>query len=425
MTKCKEIYELLQTKDLEKIKVEFKQSDKLRNGEGQKDLAKELVALANHSGGKLILGLKDNGDFEGKNIFNVDKDKGRISNIIQTRISPILKYNIEFLPCPKGDLLIIHVEKKKDMPYAYIVSKESHEIKNRIYYIKTPHDRRLVSDSQLKYLFQEEEINIFYPFEIVLNLTIPDLTFSYFNPNQSAGLRFLQYDLLSNLTPEMTMEIRSDSDKIIKFFQEIIPYAILLSFSKNFLRSWQFTIYPYGKRYMKFNIPKDKITLQEIPNLPNDSLVSKFSLNIKETLKEQFFNDIYVPKGTKIQLGFEAGAFPMIIKNKNFEFKISNDIIDYGTHLESRHSSFYNIIERDGESNDRKYLFIRLNCVYEANFTFPEVFDEHYTYYVEYAKNIKTILMEEWDFNFYLEKFPHPLIWSINNKLDKLLKTEK
>ncbi len=104
MTTCKEIYELLNIKDLENIKIEFKQLDELRNGEGQKDLAKELVALANHSGGKLILGIKDNGDFEGKDIFEVDKDKGKISNIIQTRISPILKYNVEFLPCPEGNL---------------------------------------------------------------------------------------------------------------------------------------------------------------------------------------------------------------------------------------------------------------------------------------------------------------------------------
>lgn len=51
MTTCKEIYELLRAKDLEKIKVEFKQLDEIRNAKGQKDLAKELVALANHSGG--------------------------------------------------------------------------------------------------------------------------------------------------------------------------------------------------------------------------------------------------------------------------------------------------------------------------------------------------------------------------------------
>jgi len=81
LTTCKEIYELLRAKDLEKIKIEFKQLDEIRNAKGQKDLAKELVALANHSGGKLILGLKDNGEFEGKNILDLDKDKGIINNL--------------------------------------------------------------------------------------------------------------------------------------------------------------------------------------------------------------------------------------------------------------------------------------------------------------------------------------------------------
>jgi len=423
LTTCEEIYELLKTKDLEKIKVEFKQSDVLRSG--QKNLAKELVALANHSGGKLILGLKDNGDLEGNNIFDVDKDKGTINSIIQTRISPIIKYNIEYLQCPEGELLIIHVEKKKDMPHAYIASKDGYEIKNRIYYIKTPHDKRLISDSQLKYLFQEEEINIFYPFEIMLNLTIPDLKFSYFDPNRSAGLRFLEWDLLDKITPEISKQILSESDKIHSFFQEIIPYAILLSFSKNFYRSWQFTIYPYGRRYSKPNIPMDKITLQEIPNLPDNSLVSEFSLNIKEILNNYSFNDICVPHGTEIQLGFEVGAFPIIIKNKNFEFKIFHDIFHYGTHLESRHSSFYNIIERDGELNDRKNLFINLNCVFEANFIFPDEYDELYNFYVEYAKNIKTILMDEWDFNVFLEKYPNPILFSIDKKLDQILKSKR
>ena len=425
MTTCEEIYNLLKTKDLEKIKVEFKQSDVISNPKSQKDLVKELVALTNHSGGKLILGIKDDGIFEGNNIFDIDKDKGIINNVIKTRISPILKYNLEYLQCPEGELLIIHVEKKKEIPHAYIVSKEGYEIKNRIYYIKTPHDKRLVSDTQLKFLFQEEEINIFYPFEIMLNLTIPDLKFSYFEPNQSAGFRFLQWDLLEKITPEISKQILSESNKINTFFQEIIPYAILLSFSKNFFRSWQFTIYPYEKRYTKPNIPMHKITLQEIPNLPSDSLVSEFSLDIKELLSNYSFNDICVPQGTKIQLGFEAGAFPIVFNNKNFRFKISNDFIRYGTHLESRHSSFYNVIERNGELIDKKNLFINLNCVYEANFTFPEEYDEYYTYYVEYAKNIKTILMDEWDFNVFLEKYPSPILFSIDKKLDKILKDKK
>jgi len=50
LTTYKEINDLLDTKDLERIKIEFKQSEEIRTGDGQKDMAKELVALANHSG---------------------------------------------------------------------------------------------------------------------------------------------------------------------------------------------------------------------------------------------------------------------------------------------------------------------------------------------------------------------------------------
>ncbi|MFX0071675.1 MAG: helix-turn-helix domain-containing protein [Candidatus Hermodarchaeota archaeon] len=425
MTICKEINDILDTKDLERIKIEFKQSEEIRTGDGQKDLAKELVALANHSGGRLIIGITDEGDFEGKDIFDVDKDKGRINNIIQFRISPILNYNVEFLPCQKGDLLIIHVEKKKDIPHAYILSKESHEIKNRIYYIKTPHDKRLVSDSQLKFLFQEEKINIFYPFEIVLSLIIPELKLAYFEPNRSAGLRFLQWDFLSEITPEISMEIRSDSNKIQSLFQEIIPYALLYSFCKNFYRTWQFTQYSHERRYGKPNIPIDKIPIEEIPNLPNDSLLSTLSLNMKEIMKKRFFNNICVPPDTKIFLGFEAGAFPIIIKNNNFEFKIVNDIIRYGTHLESKHSLLYDIIERNIDLKDQNLFYINLSCVYEANFLFPNEYDEFYNDYIEYGKNIKAILMKEWDFNYFIENQPDPILFSIDKKLDKILEDKK
>lgn len=68
-----------------------------------------------------------------------------------------MNYNFEFLKCEGGDLSIITVEKKKDIPYAYIVKREGVEIKSRIYYIRTPHGRRLVTDSQLEYLFSEKK----------------------------------------------------------------------------------------------------------------------------------------------------------------------------------------------------------------------------------------------------------------------------
>ncbi len=396
------------------------------------EISREICGFQNSRGGTLFIGVMDNGDIYGlKRDIKILKDLDKLQQDISATVRRDLggrgmdfEMSIESIKGKK--ICIIEIE-RSEYPVFF---------QNRDFFIrkgtschglnaKETYDYILGSDSQLKFEFQGEEIDIFYPFEIVLSLTIPELELAYFDSNRSAGLRFLQWDFLSEITPEISMEIRSDNNKIQSFFQEIIPYALLYSFCKNFLRTWQFTQYPNERRYGKPNIPMDKISLEDIPNLPDDSLLSKLSINMKEVMKKRFFNNICVPQGTEIQLGFKAGAFPIIINNKNFEFKIYNDILHYGLHLESRHSLFYDIIERNAELKDEKLLYLNLNCVFEANFTFPDEYDEFYNYYVEYGKNIKMILMEEWDFNYFLANQPDPILFSMDKKLNKLLKTMK
>lgn len=157
MTTCKEIQELLEKSEIENFKYELKSSRILKNDNWKDKLAKEFVAFANRTGGKVIIGLQDEGTFDGEADYDINALKGDIDNIIHNKISPIINYNFEFLKCEGGDLTIITIEKKKDIPYAYIVKREGAEIKSRIYYIRTPHGKRLVSDSQLENLFSEKK----------------------------------------------------------------------------------------------------------------------------------------------------------------------------------------------------------------------------------------------------------------------------
>ena len=159
MTTCEEVQKLLEKPELENTKYELKSSQIFEKTDWKDDIAKELVAFANKNGGKLIIGLQDDGKFNDKANYDIDKLKGDINNIIRDKISPIIDYNFEFLECEGGALSIINVEKKKDIPHAYIVKREGHEIKNRIYYIRTPHGKSLVSDKQLYFLFNETDLN--------------------------------------------------------------------------------------------------------------------------------------------------------------------------------------------------------------------------------------------------------------------------
>ena len=163
MTTCEEVQKLLEKSEIENIEFELKSSMIFQSNNWKDNLAKEFVAFANKNGGKVIIGLQNNGVFDGERDYDVDQLKGDIDNIMHNRISPIINYNFEFLKCEGGDLSIISIEKKKDIPHAYIVKREGHEIKNRIYYIRTPHGKRLVSDKQLYVLFNEKDLSVIEP----------------------------------------------------------------------------------------------------------------------------------------------------------------------------------------------------------------------------------------------------------------------
>lgn len=193
MTTCEEVQKLLEKSEIENIKFELKSSKILKNDNWKDNLAKEFVAFANRNGGKVIIGLQNDGTFDGKKDYDIDDLKGDIDNIIHTKTSPIIDYDFEFLECEEGDLSIISVEKKKDIPHAYIAKREGHEIKNRIYYIRTPHGKRLVSDSQLESLFSERKgIKIQPPKE-----TKPDIQLI----NEYLDMIKTSYFSLKNLIP--------------------------------------------------------------------------------------------------------------------------------------------------------------------------------------------------------------------------------
>ena len=115
-----------------------------------------------------MIGINDDCTFEGKGIFNVDEDKGIINNLIQDTISPKLNSEIEFVSCSEGDVMMIKIPRRQEIPHA-VIKRKGAEIKARVYYIRTSHGKRLVSDRQLELLFKEESLDFTYPFRFTLN----------------------------------------------------------------------------------------------------------------------------------------------------------------------------------------------------------------------------------------------------------------
>ena len=249
MTMCNKIYQILSNSDKETMRIEFKKSDKLRSPEGIREIAYEIVALANRYGGVLLIGIKNNATFEGKGIFN-DKDadyyKGIIDNICHNNISPVIECNIEFVRCKDSDVIVVNIHRRKRIPHAYIVSRKGPDIKNRVYYIRTNYGKRLVSDRQLEWLFTHQGNPDFtLPFRIVIHqyresLKIPSIIEQ---PNCISN-----YIGFMNGIPENDIKrLTGDWNTLQSFFIEITPYAFIHSFSWLFSHSWLIEIKRYSE----------------------------------------------------------------------------------------------------------------------------------------------------------------------------------
>jgi hypothetical protein len=430
MTSCAELHQILKKPEKEKIKIELKNSSILKNEQGKRNLCSEIVAMANRHGGKIILGINDNGDFEGKGIFKIDRDKGIIDNICHINVSPSIDYVIEFLECDDGDVLIINVQKRKGIPHAFIVKRDGSEIKNRIYYIRTEHGKRLVSDSQLEWLFKNlEDPNFSFPFSFNIN---------YFRKNFGIPVQIPQPDCLRYYVPfvahipdEDIEMLKNNYEKAHAFFVEISPFALLYSFAWAFSGSWLIQIdRRKGKTTWTMNRKISnigKIAVDEFPKPDKNSILSQLSWDFSLVLKDIIFHSICMPEGTKIKILSENKGYSSKLQLSHDEFNLEIDFQFsstspglYPAHP-YRNLYFKSINNRLHEENSHQlFQYIDFDGTYEARFEYPEQNIDSFNDYYHLANSIKEMLQSEWDYDTFSKELPSREIYSIDSKLDSI-----
>lgn len=160
------------------------------------NLAVEISAFANSTGGMLIIGASDNGDLPGLSHEDIKRLNQWISNATSTKIEPIIFVATETLKCNDKKLLIVNVTRGTNKPYA--VSKTE-------FWVKNGADKRKATREELFRLMQSS--NILYTDEIDTRATLENFDIeafqNYYEKYYKEKLPEIDipvYKLLENLT---------------------------------------------------------------------------------------------------------------------------------------------------------------------------------------------------------------------------------
>jgi hypothetical protein len=457
-----------QGREKENLEIELKNSKKLfdkdnkKNKEKQRDIAYEIIALANRHGGKLIFGINDDGTYEGKDIFNDDIDiqkcKAIIDDICYTQISPIVDYDLELVESNDVDLVIIKIPKRAKIPHAFINSKEGGEIKNRIYYIRTRHGKRLVGDNQLQWLFNyQDDADFSYEFRNVITYNKKTLEVScspieqvscwinYKNIIQTVALQCVKFSHENFYRNSISL---NKSRKW--FFVGVIPYIFINSLSSYFSSSWSIDIIrrhqsqQWVTRKDRDHTNELKVLSKDIPLFEcwgtNGDIHIKFDDLAK--IHNASVEDNYplcVPKQTTIQIVKNMqshnpdDSVKVIFKHPSFQFEFIFTCSNIAPGLAHAHPHWA-IIMDDLENKDEKkfddfyehdlyknYQSVTFECSFKASFEFPEQNIELFDKYYHYAQTIKDILKHDWNYDIFLDSMPDHNTYTLESKIDRVL----
>lgn len=430
LSTIEDIRKLLTSAEKETIGLELKLFDKILelNDKNKKDIACEIVAFANRNGGKIIFGIEDDGTLEQKKEIELDKLKAKIHNICFDSISPVIETNTQYIDDSQTQVLIVHVPKRKGIPHAFIDKRSGPEISNRIYYIRTSHGKKLVSDGQLQWLFQHtdepkynNQFRIGFEFDRGMNLiseVIPfgNYEFSYFR------------ELLSGEDKEYILK----NSKFPEFVKGLLPFLLLKSLSAYFKDSWHIGIrrgfdrMSSGPILTSENILSSSYYLHEIP-VEGDSLVQQLSWDFKQILKELIPFKFHLPLGTSIEVRYDRHPVSSIINFINPAFKIELYIgmLSGGAGLHQRgilNDLLFKRYSLEVQQNSLgEFLHYDAACYLSGTFNYPEYDMSEFEKYLGFYNSIKTILEYEWDFETKRKEYPSKEIIILDDKINEIL----
>lgn len=430
-----DIRKLSSASEREKLNVELKSYRKVlpANDDAKKDIACEIIAFANRAGGRIIFGLNDDGTPDETEGVNIDRLKGTLQNICSDHTSPVIECTTQVIDAGYGPLLVLYIPKRKGMPHAYITKRNGHDILSRIYYIRTEHGKRPVSDSQLEWMFiNREDPGFRHSFTIVFEFDsnlfeIGDINLLgcyYFHPYRS-------------LLPEGYLKKITDGrGPFHEFIKGLLPYMILGSIAAYFKESWQIEVHTEFERMSsrtKPNVATGQSIFIKIAEIPviGPSYLHEISWDFKAILSDLHPLPVAFPAGCTVQIEYPDQRMESVlsIQHPFFSIQIKTGMLRAGCGLSENGTLRKRLKSMDNNAEIyyvlNTYLHFDAWVVMEARFNYPEYDMQGFEEYRNYYESIKTYMDFHWNYDLARSSSSPAEFFIINDKLDRIIDSLK
>jgi hypothetical protein len=432
MESISELKTVLSGTEKEKASIELKSCRKLfptaenKKESSEDDLPADFSAMANRFGGKFVFGVNNDGTFEPKGSVDIDKAKQKIHQLCMDRVSPVIDCTITYLEDEDSDVLIVYIPKKGKVPHA-VVRRESSEIKSRTYYIRTTSGKRLVSDAQLAWLFQEQyDPDFMHQFRFAFEwIGLEDIM-------SMEGLRTGYYSFgtfYQGLPADVQRTFRTDTAFAMKMTIELIPFIVLKSIMPRFTLNWhigtQESFGYFGSGPMNDTQPFEHFDLAKIETRgPSSIFVGD---EFRKHLATVYDRPICLPVGSTMFINYPSEHHSEIhIDHPDFNFCISfhASFFGHGMHKDNPYrKSLYSSpwIKGYEVEQSRQYRNMDGVCSLEMKFNFPDQHSDRFQKYFDFGKNLKLFVDREWNYDVALANSPNGETVVVNDKLDRIL----
>lgn len=280
MTKT-ELLEIISNK--ESSGVEFKRDD-VR----PEQIAREIVAMANLKGGKLFLGVEDDGSITGLTKNSADCERWIMDTVFGRYIDPPIIPYYEEIQTEQGTVAVISIDEGTTKPYA-VIQNQRPDI-----YIRIGSTNQLATREQIIRLAQESGIIHSETLPVsgaIFNEINKGLFLDYYNKNYNEELDPNEYKIIIEKLLQLDLLVHTNSSG------DVCSIAGQILFGKNpgrFLHQSGFRIIHYPGTEPDINASSDEIFNGPVAELKDENedvilpgLISRIFLHLQEILSTE------------------------------------------------------------------------------------------------------------------------------------------